>query len=134
MKYKVTLNNKVYEVAVEQGEAIMLDVSDAPAPAPVAAAAPVPAAPPPPVPAAAPAPAAPVAAGGGETVTAPLSGNVVAIKVAPGESVKKGQALAVLEAMKMENEVLSPRDGVVGQIIAAKGATVQTGAPLLTLR
>ena len=130
MKYKVTLNNKIYEVAVEQGEAIMLDVSDAAAPAPVAIAAPVPVAPPPP-----PVPAAPAApAAGGEIVAAPLPGNIVAIKVAPGESVKKGQALAVLEAMKMENEVLSPRDGVVGQIIAAKGSTVQTGAPLLTLQ
>ncbi|MDR0325773.1 MAG: biotin/lipoyl-binding protein [Oscillospiraceae bacterium] len=132
MKYKVTLNNKVYEVAVEQGEAIMVGVSDAVASPPAPIAAPV-AAPAAPVPPAAPvAPAAPAASG--EVIPAPLPGTVVAIKVAAGDSVKKGQALAVVEAMKMENDVLSPRDGVVGQVLVAKGATVQTGTPLLTLQ
>jgi len=125
MKYKVTLNDKVYEVEVERGEAILVGVSDAPvvSAAPAAAvAAPV-----------VPAPAAPVSAGGGELVSSPLPGSIMAIKVSAGDHVKKGQLLILIEAMKMENEVLAPRDGVVQQIITSKGATVQTGSPLLTL-
>ena len=124
MVYKVTLNDKLYEVEVELGEAILVGVSDAPAVAAVT-----------PAPPAAPAPqtAAPVSVGDGELVAAPLPGSVMAIKVSAGQSVKKGQALILIEAMKMENEVLSPRDGVVKQIITSKGASVATGAPLLTL-
>jgi len=128
MKYKVRLNDKLYEVEVEQGEAIMLAVSD------VAAS---PDAPPPPdVPAAA-APAvqstAPVSVGVGELISSPLPGNIMEIKVASGQSVRKGQVLVLIEAMKMENEVLAPRDGIVKSIITSKGATVETGSPLLTL-
>jgi len=129
MIYKVTLNDKLYEVEVEKGEAILVNVSDAP----VASAAPV-------APAAAVAPAAPIAALAapvavveGELVSSPLPGSIMAIKVSAGESVKKGQVLILIEAMKMENEVLAPRDGVVKQIITSKGATVETDAPLLTL-
>ncbi len=131
MKYKVTLNQKVYEIEVEQGEAILVDVADAvpvaPTPVPAAAAAGnVPAAP-------APAPAAPTV-GAGEVIPSPLPGNILAVKVAAGEAVTKGQLLVVIEAMKMENEVLSPRDGTVAQVIASKGSVVETGAPLLTLQ
>lgn len=122
MNYKITLNGKVYEVAVEQGEAIMVDVADVVAP--VAAA---------PVAAPAPAAIAAPAVGSGEVVPSPLPGNILAIKVAAGEAVKKGQILVLIEAMKMENEVLAPRDGVVAQIITSKGSVVETGAPLLTL-
>lgn len=139
MKYKVTLNGKTYEVEVEAGEAILVDEYEAYAPAPVAAApAPVlapaapaaaPAAPAP----AAPAAAAPVAVGAGETVTSPMPGNILDIRVAQGESVKAGQVLIILEAMKMENEIVAPRDGVVNQIVTSKGATVDTGATLIVL-
>ena len=122
MIYKVTLNDKLYEVEVEQGEAILIGVSDAPV-ASVAPAAPVTTS----------APAAPVSVGEGEVISSPLPGSVMAIKVSAGQSVKQGQLLILIEAMKMENEVLAPRDGVVRQIITSKGATVQTGAPLLTL-
>lgn len=131
MKYKVTLNSKVYEVEVEEGTAMLVDEYEAyvpaPAPAPVAAA---------PVPAAAPAPApAPAAApqAAGEVVASPLPGTVLQVKVSAGETVKAGQLLLIIEAMKMENEVLAPRDGTVAQIVAAKGATVNTGDALVVL-
>ena len=128
MKYKVRLNDKLYEVEVEQGEAIMLAVSD------VAAS---PAIPPPPAVHATAAPAvqstAPVSVGVGELISSPLPGNIMGIKVALGQSVKKGQVLVLIEAMKMENEVLAPRGGIVETIITSKGATVETGSPLLTL-
>jgi len=128
MIYKVTLNDKLYEVEVEQGEAILIGVSDAPVASAAPAASTAPAAP-----AVLSAPAAPVSVGEGEVISSPLPGSVMAIKVSAGQSVKQGQLLILIEAMKMENEVLAPRDGVVRQIITSKGATVQTGAPLLTL-
>ena len=128
MRYKITLNGKTYEVEVERGSAILLDEYEAAAPAaPVAA----PAAPAPAAPAAAPAPAAP--AGAGEAVTAPLPGTLVAVKVTGGQTVKAGDLLCVLEAMKMENEILAPRDGTVTALSAAKGAAVQAGDPLVVL-
>ncbi len=132
MKYKVTLNGKTYEVEVEQGKAMLLDEYEAIAPAPApAAAAPAAAAPAAPA-AAAPAPAAAVTAAG-ETVAAPMPGTVLGVEVAQGASVKAGQLLVVLEAMKMENEILAPKDGTVAQIVAPKGATVETGSPLIVL-
>ena len=128
MKYKVTLNGRVYEVDVEQGEAILAAEYDLAAPAPVQAApAPVAAAAPA-VEAAAPA-AAPVAVAqvAGETFESPLPGAVVKVSVKEGEAVKLGQLLVVIEAMKMENEVLSPRDGVIAQVLATTGTNVNTG-------
>lgn len=125
MKYKVTLNGKVYEVEVEKGEAILVDEYTAAAPAPVAAA-----------PVAAPtAPAAPVAAApaGGEAINAPLPGTVLDVKVSAGQAVKKGDIIVIIEAMKMENEVLAPRDGVVAGVFVQKGSSVDTGAALATL-
>ncbi|MBO6040712.1 MAG: biotin/lipoyl-binding protein [Oscillospiraceae bacterium] len=131
MKYKITLKGKTYEVLVEQGEAIIEDEYDyVPPAAPVAAA---PAAAPA---AAAPAPAAAPAGGGvaaGTRVDSPLPGNVLDVKVAVGQAVKAGQVLVIIEAMKMENEVAAPCDGVVKQIVAAKGAVVATGDALLVI-
>ena len=134
MKYKVTLNDKTYEVVVERGEAILVDeYAAAPAPAPVPVAAPAAPAAPAPAPAAAPAaPAAPAVAGG-EPVAAPMPGTILDIKVKAGDSVKSGQLIAILEAMKMENEIFCPRDGVVAQIVATKGSSVDTGAPIIVL-
>ncbi len=129
MKYKVTLNGKTYEVEVEKGKAILLDEYEALAPAP--AAAPVAAAP-----AAAPAaaaPAAPVNLAAGETVAAPMPGNILRIDVNQGDTVKEGQILVILEAMKMENEIVAPKDGTVAQIVTSKGAVVDTGAPLVII-
>lgn len=132
MKYKVTLKGKTYEVEVERGEAMIVDEYEAYAPAPAAPAAPVVAAAPV---AAAPAPAAaaPAAVAAGTPVTAPLPGNVLGVKVNVGDAVKAGQLLVLIEAMKMENEVLAPADGVVKQIVANKGAVVATGDTLLVI-
>lgn len=128
MKYNVTLKGKVYEVEVERGEAILVSVNDVVAPVAVAAAAPVAVAAPV---AAAPAPAA--AQLSGEVVKAPMPGTILKVNVNPGDAVKSGQVLMVLEAMKMENDIVAPRDGTIGQVAVAKGATVDTGAPLLSL-
>lgn len=132
MKYKVTLNGRTYEVEVEAGKAMLLDEYEAivPTAAPVAApaAAPVPVA----APAAAPAPAAaaPVA---GDAVTAPMPGNILKVNVTPGQAVKEGDVLVVLEAMKMENEILAPKACTVKQVLVSKGSTVDTGATLVVL-
>ena len=130
MKYKVTLNGRTYEVEVVADKAMCVAEYEAiaPAAAPVAA------------PAAAPvaaAPAAPAAGGmtvtGGESVKAPMPGNILRVAVKAGDSVKEGQLLCVLEAMKMENEIVAPRDGSVAQVVVSKGAVVDTGAPLVVL-
>lgn len=132
MKYKVTLNKRVYEVEVEQGEAMLVDEYDAVAPVPVAApvAAPVATAPV----AAAPAPAAaPAAVAAGEVVKSPMPGNILKIQVTQGQQVKEGDVLIILEAMKMENEIVAPKAGSVAQIIVTKGQVVETGAPLAVI-
>jgi len=129
MKYKVTLNGRTYEIEVEAGKAMLLDEYEAIAPAP--AAAPVAAAP-----AAAPAaaaPAAPAVTGAGEAVTAPMPGNILKVNVKTGDAVKAGTVLCVLEAMKMENEIMAPKDGTVTQVLVQKGSSVDTGAPLVVL-
>ena len=69
----------------------------------------------------------------GEVVAAPMPGNILSVNVAQGAAVKSGDILVILEAMKMENEILAPRDGTVAQVVVTKGATVDTGAPLVVL-
>ena len=132
MKYKVTLNNRVYEVEVEAGKAMLLDeyeVAAPAAPAPVVAAAPVAA----PVAAPAAAPAAPVATAAGEAVTAPMPGTILKVNVQNGQAVKEGDLLCVLEAMKMENEIMAPKAGTVAQVVTSKGASVSTGDVLVVI-
>ena len=134
MKYRITLNDKVYEVEVEKGEAAITaeyaaSEAPAPAPAPVAAPAPAPApvAAPAPAPAPAAVPAAPAAPGEGESIQAPMPGTILSVNVKAGDSVKAGQVVAILEAMKMENEIVAPVDGTVARVGVSKGATVNTG-------
>lgn len=127
MKYKVTLNNRTYEVEVEAGQAMLVDEYEAYAPAPAAVPAPVAAAP-----AAASVSAAPALAAG-EVVKSPMPGNILKINVTVGQKVNEGETLLVLEAMKMENEIAAPKAGTVAQIIVSKGAVVETGAPLIVI-
>ena len=128
MKYKVTLNGRTYEVEVEAGKAMLLSEYEAVAPAAPAA---------PTVPAAAPtapaAPAAPAVTGAGEAVNAPMPGNILKVNVKEGDAVKSGTVLVVLEAMKMENEIMAPKDGTVTQVLVSKGSKVDTGAPLVVI-
>ena len=129
MKYKVTLNGRTYEVEVEAGKAMLVDEYESYAPAPAAPAAPAAAPAAPAAPAASPA----AALAAGEVVKAPMPGVVLKVQVQQGQAVKAGQVLIILEAMKMENEIVAPKDGTVAQIVAAKGATVESGAPLVVL-
>lgn len=128
MIYKVTLNGKIYEVEVEKGEAVLQAEYEAALPqaAPAVNAAAVPQTAVASAPAAAPAGAASAAA-----ITAPMPGNINAVKVTAGQSVKEGDVLIILEAMKMENEITAPKAGKIGQIYVQKGASVETGAPLI---
>ena len=120
-KYNVTVNGTSYEITLE-----VVDEKDIKASAPAPAAAPSPAAP-------APAPA-PVANANGETVVSPMPGNILAVNVQNGSAVKKGDVLMVLEAMKMENEIMAPKAGTVTQVAVSKGSTVETGAPLVYIK
>ena len=146
MKYVATINGKKYEVEVEKLEAYKsLDRNGVAAPAapvlpasaPVqrpAAPAPVAAAPAPaPAPAPAAAPAAPAGAAGAVAVTAPMPGKILGVKASAGQAVKRGQVLLILEAMKMENEIVAPQDGTVATINVAVGDSVEPGATLATL-
>lgn len=133
MKYEISLGGRTYEVEVELAQPMnMADfLSLAPAaPAPVTEAAPVAAAAPA---AAAPAAAAPVVSGAGETVDAPMPGNILKVNVTQGQAVKEGDVLVILEAMKMENEIMAPKAGTVTQVLVSKGSTVDTGAPLVVI-
>ena len=113
--YKVNVNGTVYEITLE-----VIDKSEIKAPAAKA-------------PAAEPAPAPAAASAGSVTVTAPMPGTILKVNVANGQAVKKGDVLMVLEAMKMENEIMAPQDGVVGSVSVSNGASVESGATLCVL-
>lgn len=120
MKYIVTLNGMDYEVDVtELDEAIVSNVApSAPVAAPAAPAAAAPA----PVAAAAPA----AVSGTGTPVKSPMPGTILKVNVSAGQKVNEGDVLFILEAMKMENEIVAPTSGTVSQVIANKGASVAT--------
>ena len=122
--YKVNVNGTEYKVSIEL-------ISETEAAAPVAAA-PAPAAP---VAEAAPAPAAPAATApaGGEKVNAPMPGTILSVNVKVGDAVKKGQVLVILEAMKMENEIMAPVDGTVTFVGVNQGATVESGSAICAI-
>ena len=132
MKYKVTLEGRTYEVEVEAGKAMCVAEYEAFVPA-AAPAAPVAAAPVAAAPAAAPAAPAAAAPVAGEAVTAPMPGNILKVAVSQGQTVKEGELLVVLEAMKMENEIFAPKAGTVAQVLVQKGATVDTGATMVVI-
>ncbi len=130
MKYKITLSGKTYEVEVEAGKAQLLSEYEAAAPA--APAAPAPVAAPVSAPAAA-APAASAPTASGEVISSPMPGNILRVEVSVGQQVKEGDVLMILEAMKMENEIVATKSGSVAQILASKGTTVDTGTPLAVI-
>lgn len=121
--YTITVNGTPYNVTVEEGTSSAAPVASTPAPAPAAAPAPQAA------PKAAPAPAA----AGSVKVDAPMPGNILDVKVSNGTAVKAGQVLVILEAMKMENEIVAPQDGTVASINVNKGDTVEAGQTIVTL-
>ena len=130
MKYKVTLNGRTYEVEVVADKAMCIAEYEALAPAAAPAAAPAPAAP-------VASPEAPAASRmtvtGGESVKAPMPGNILKVAVKAGDTVKEGQLLCVLEAMKMENEIYAPCAGTVSAVPVSKGSTVNTGDLLVAI-
>lgn len=123
--YRITVNGTSYDVSVEE-----LAGGVAPVAAPVAAA---PVAVPAPAAAPAPAPAAKSVGAGSIKVASPMPGKILDVKANVGDAVKKGQVILILEAMKMENEVVAPEDGTVASIDVASGATVEAGDTLATL-
>ena len=119
----VTVNGVAYNVTVEEGTgtaAASAPVAAAPSAAPAPAAAPA-------------APAAPAGAAGSVTVTAPMPGNILDVKVKAGDSVKAGDTLLILEAMKMENEISAPQDGTIASVNVRKGDVVNSGDLLCTM-
>ena len=129
--YTITVNGNVYEVTVEEGFTGKASAPKAAAPAPKAA--PATAALHAPAAAPAPAPAAPAGAAGSVVVTAPMPGKILGVKASAGQAVKKGQVILILEAMKMENEIVAPQDGTVATINVSVGDSVEPGATLATL-
>ena len=113
-KYRVTVNGTAYEIELEEL------TGAAPAAAPAAATAP--------------APAAAAAPAGGEQVTSPMPGTILSVNVAAGDAVKRGQVLMILEAMKMENEIMCPCDGKVVSVNTSKGSSVESGTLLCVLQ
>ncbi len=117
-KYKVNVNGTNYEIAIEliDADAKAEEIKAAPAAT------------------AAPAAAAPTAASGaGEAVNAPMPGNILSVNVQVGDTVSEGQVLMILEAMKMENEIMAPVSGKVTAVNVTKGAVVESGALLCTI-
>lgn len=124
--YNITVNGKTYSVNVEEASGISAPAAVPIPTTPVAAAAPA-------APAPVAAPAAAPAPAGSAVVTSPMPGTILEIHAQVGASVKEGDVLLILEAMKMENEIMAPCDGVVSQISVTKGASVSTGDTLVVL-
>ena len=114
-KYRVNVNGTQYDITLEvlEGEAAAAAPKAAPAAAPAAPAAKAPA--------------------GAQAINAPMPGTILAVNVKPGQAVKRGDVLVVLEAMKMENEIMAPKDGTVTAVNVQKGSTVESGALLVTI-
>ncbi|MDR2156979.1 MAG: biotin/lipoyl-binding protein [Clostridiales Family XIII bacterium] len=133
-QYNITVNGTTYAVEVEEVGGTPVVTSAATA-VPAPAAVPVPPAPvPAPAPSPAPAPAAQAPSAGAAVVDAPMPGTILDIRVSPGQAVSEGDVLLILEAMKMENEIVAPQGGVVDAILTAKGASVNAGDGLVSLK
>jgi len=115
-KYRVHVNGKAYEVAVEEIEGVVSAAVSAPQPAAAAAAAPVQSVP-----------------AGADVIASPMPGKVLSIKVKPGQEVREGDLILMLEAMKMENEIFCGRAGRVLEVKVAEGAYVDTGDTLVVI-
>ena len=113
---KITVNGTVYDVQVEEANGAAAPVDAAPS-----------------APAAAPAPKA-SAPDGAEAINAPMPGTIVSVNVSAGQKIAKGDVLIVLEAMKMENEIMAPHDGVVASVNVSKGESVNSGTLLVSLQ
>lgn len=116
--YTITVNGNVYDVTVEEGASTGAPVAAAPVAKKAAPAA---------------APAAPAGAQGSVKVNAPMQGKIVSVKASVGQAVKKGDVILILEAMKMENEVVAPQDGTIASINVSDGDKVESGAVVATL-
>lgn len=129
-RYTATVNGTVYDVMLEEvggtAAAAPMAAPAAPAAAPVAAAAPA-------APAPAAAPAAPAGAAGSIVVSAPMPGNILDVKTSVGAAVKSGDVLVILEAMKMENEIVAPQDGTIASVNVQKGDVVNVGDVFVTM-
>ncbi|MBQ3817407.1 MAG: biotin/lipoyl-binding protein [Clostridia bacterium] len=119
-KYNVTVNGTAYEITIEAVDASRVTSKPA-APAKAETAPDKPANP------------APASNAGGETVSSPMPGTILSVNIQNGDSVKKGDILMVLEAMKMENEIMSPCDGTISSVNVSKGSAVETGAVLCVI-
>jgi len=122
-RFNISVNGNSYDVAVEE---VGASVTSAPAPAAAPAAAPS-------APATKPA-AKPVAATAGTKVVSPMPGTIVNVNVAVGDTVKEGQVVMILEAMKMENDIVAACDGTVGSVAVKKGDTVESNDLLMTIQ
>lgn len=116
-RFNITVNGNAYDVTVDEIGGSAQPVAAAPAAAPAASAA----------------PAAPAAAAAGAPVKCPMPGNIVDVKVGAGDSVSEGQILIILEAMKMENEIVAPKAGKVASVLVKKGDTVNADDVLVTI-
>ena len=116
--YTITVNGSVYDVTVEEGTGAATTATAPKAAAPKAAA---------------PKAAAPAGAQGSVAVNAPMPGKILSVKASAGQAVKKGDVIMILEAMKMENEVVAPQDGTIASINVAAGDSVEAGAVLASL-
>lgn len=132
-KFAINVNGKSYEVEVEElfvegnvsrPTSVATPVASAPQPAPAPA----------PAPASNPAKAATPVAEGAELVKAPMPGSILDVKVQEGDTVTKGQVLAILEAMKMENEIMSPADGKISSVQVSKGGSVNSGDVMFAIQ
>ena len=129
MKYELKLNGSTYEVEVELAEPMPMQEFQSYSSAPATSAEPTVEA----APSVAPE-AVPSVVGDGERVDAPMPGNILKVNVVVGQAVKEGEVLVILEAMKMENEIMASKSGTVTQVLVEKCTTVETGAPLVFIK